>query len=379
MLRVMLRRRWMNRPYYFGAGPAALPEVVLRQVQEELLDWQGKGLSILELGHRTSDFVALMDRLEAHFRALLSIPSDYHVLFMGDPARSQFGMIPLNLLEEDEQAGYWVTGLWSQLALQEASKLKRAYCIASTEATGFREAFAETTWKLKDKTAYVYYTPNETVNGVRFAEPPCVGDIPLVADMTSCLLTEPLCVEAYGLIFAGAQKNLANAGLTVVIIADRVLKKIKQKKLPTMWDYRTWVESRSLFVTPPTFNCYVMLKVLEWVKEKGGVEYMYAQNLKKAQILYDYLEHSKCFINDIKKEARSFVNVPFRLRESLTSPNPCQKEAAFLAFARKRGLVGLEGHRTVGGLRASLYNAMPVEGVAALVECMHEFEEMYGC
>lgn len=363
----LILKRWLminNRPYYFGAGPAAIPTDVLIDIQQELLNWQGTGLSILEWGHRTPEFMDLMMQLESLFRSLLQIPDHYHILFMGDPARSQFGMIPMNLLAEGQQAGYWVTGLWSDLAFQEAVKLKQAYRIETTQPLS--EQLSPT---LKDHTAYVYCTPNETVNGVRF-EPPSIP-VPLVADMTSCLLMEPLDIERYGLIFAGVQKNLANAGLTVVILADHLLKSIQQTHLPTMWDYRTWVSSRSLFVTPPTFNCYVMLKMLHWVKAQGGVETLHTQNLKKAKTLYDYLDQSTCFVNEVNREDRSFINVPFRCVDA-------QKEPDFLAFAQQRGLIGLAGHRTLGGLRASLYNAMPLAGVIALVECMREFEETHG-
>lgn len=345
-----------------------LPESVLLEAQAELLDWQGLGVSVMEIGHRTPEFQALMASLEADFRALLSIPSDYHVLFLGGAARTQFSMVPMNLLHRGQCAGYLVSGAWSLLAYNEASRLSEAYCVASTESQGFVACPTFDERHLKANTAYLYYTPNETINGVRFGNTPWVPGIPLVADMTSSLLSEPLRVTDFGLIFAGTQKNIGIAGLTVVIIHSDLLTQATASALPIMMDYRTHVTHQSLYATPPTFSCYMASKMLQWIKKEGGVDALYETNCRKASRLYQYIDTSTFYHCAVVKEARSLVNVCFSLIKK-------ELEPVFLALAKQRGLYALNGHRTVGGLRASLYNAMPMEGVEALVTFMHEFAE----
>ncbi|MCX7116195.1 MAG: 3-phosphoserine/phosphohydroxythreonine transaminase [Gammaproteobacteria bacterium] len=357
----------MARPYYFGAGPAALPTPVLEEVQSELLDWQGTGLSILELGHRTSAFEGLMFELNHLFRELLSIPPDYHVLWMGGSTREHFGLIPLHFIGKGQTAGYWVTGMWSKLAFQEAQHLKRAHCIASTENTLFRDSPDSQLWTSAKNMAYVYVTPNETIQGVRFTPSFDWSDAPMVADMTSCLLTESIDVANYGLIFAGAQKNLANAGLSVLIMSPEMMARAAVKGIPTALNYQVTAAHHSLYVTPPVFNCYVMLKMMQWLKANGGIANMAQVQLKKAKALYDYIDTSDWYENQVARRARSWVNIPFKLKHPAL-------ESEFLEQAALSGLIGLEGHRSVGGLRASLYNAMPLSGVDALIECMQTFK-----
>ena len=356
----------MNRGYNFGAGPSMLPESILLEAQDELLNWQGLGMSVMEIGHRTPAFAALMEEAEQGIRDLLDIPVNYQVLFLGAAARSQFAMIPMNLLEAKQQAGYLVTGLWSRIAYEEASKLKQAYCVANGESNGFTDIPPSSEWQIKDNTAYLYFTSNETVNGLRFPQVPKISGIPLIADMTSSLLSEPINVSDYGLIFAGAQKNIANAGLTLVIISDELLSTINDKHLPTMLDYRIHSTTKSLYATPPTFNCYLATKMFQWIKEQGGVEALYEINCKKAAKLYDYIDSSSFYHCGVSKEARSLVNVCFTLEDP-------RLEKSFLDKAKGRGLLALNGHRSVGGLRASMYNSMPLEGVDLLVEFMCDF------
>lgn len=357
-----------KRPYNFGAGPAMLPESILCEAQDELLNWQGSGMSVMEVGHRTAPFEHLMSLLEADLRELLSIPVHYHVLFLGSPARTQFAMVPLNLLQGQSKGGYLVSGVWSFLAYEEACKLKQAYCIASTKDNNFTSTPDPATWTFSDNTAYVYYTPNETISGVRFNTTPKVAGIPLIADMTSCLLSEPIQVTDFGLIFAGGQKNICPPGLTVVIIRSDLLKMKPETPIATMLDYQIQVSHKSLYATPPVFNCYLAQKMFKWVKEQGGIDALYKVNCQKAAVLYQYIDESSFYHCAVQENSRSIVNVCFSLKKS-------ELESEFLKRAEQSGLYGLKGHRTVGGIRASIYNAMPMEGVKALVAFMHTFCE----
>lgn len=356
-----------HRVYNFTAGPATLPEPVLRDAQNELLNWKGMGMSVMEIGHRTPAFRDLLDHAESTLRALLGIPANYHVLFLGGAARTQFAMIPLNFLGEQQKAGYLISGVWSQMAFDEAVRLKNAYCAGTSKSSEFTTL---PQYSVSSQTRYVYYTPNETVNGVQFSSIPQVNELPLVADMTSCLLTEPIDVSNFSLIFAGAQKNIAPAGLTVVIIQDEFMQQITSSKIPTMLDYRVHAKHHSLYATPPTFNCYMADKMFTWIRAQGGIEALYKVNCQKAEKLYEYIDHSKLFKANVDKKARSKVNVCF----TMTKP---ELEEAFCIQAEASGLYGLKGHRLVGGLRASLYNAMPIEGVNALIEFMHQFEKKF--
>lgn len=355
-----------TRVYNFGAGPAMIPESILLEAQEELMNWHDEGMSILEIGHRTKAFTDLMQHAELTLRELLKIPEDYQVLFLGGAARTQFAMIPLNFLAPEEQAGYIITGVWSQMAFEEAQRLKKAYSVASGEGTQFKSIPAFDSWDIQSNTSYLYFTPNETVNGVRFPFVPKLSSMPLIADMTSCLLSEPIDITQYDLIFAGAQKNIANAGMTVVIVKNELLEKKAFPEVPSMLSYPVQAQHRSLYATPPVFNCYLADKMFSWVKEQGGIEALYKQNCIKSDLLYQYIDSSNFYFNSVAKEARSLVNVCFLLKKP-------ELEAQFIALAHQRGLVALAGHRTVGGLRASLYNAMPISGVEALIEFMSVF------
>lgn len=344
--------------YYFGAGPAVLPESILLEAQSALLDWSNAGVSILEVGHRSVAFMALLKQAEADLRELLVIPQNYHVLFLGGAARMQFSMIPQNLLSASKtQAAYIVSGMWSSMAFEEAKRLgSAAYVIEPGEVC-------------QANTAYVYYTPNETVDGVRFADIPDTHDVPLVADMTSCLLSEVIDVSRFGLIFAGAQKNIAPAGLTLVIIRDDLLDITPRCVVPTMLDYRVHAKHSSLYATPPVFQCYMAAKMFKWIKTQGKVKALHQVNIQKAAKLYAYIDASadyQCMVSDVK--LRSLMNVCFVLKNQ-------KHEADFLEQAEARGLRGLKGHRVKGGIRASLYNAMPMEGVDALIKFMDDFSK----
>ncbi len=369
---LMLKNKAMTtRVYNFGAGPAMLPESLLKEIQEELLDWQSTGMSILEIGHRTIEFTDLLKHAEVSLRSLLKIPNNYHVLFLGGAARTQFSMVPLNFILGNEQAAYLITGIWSQIAYQEATLLKNAYCLANENDTNYTTIPNDEYWQLETNTAYVYYTPNETINGVRFPYVPKTGNTPLIADMTSCLLSEPIDVKQYGLIFAGAQKNIANAGLTVAIVRDDLLGKSEELPIPTMLNYKIHVKNHSLYATPPVFNCYVAAKMFDWIKKQGGIEPLFRQNCLKAAKLYQFLDSTEFYSTKVSPEARSIMNVCFSIENT-------QVEDKFLTLAKERGLCALKGHRMVGGLRASLYNAMPMSGVDALLEFMSEFAKENG-
>lgn len=358
----------MTRVYNFGAGPAMLPESVLKQAQEEFLDWQGLGMSVLEVGHRTEAFQNLLDHAQKTLRMLLSIPKDYSILFLGGAARTQFAMIPLNFSISGKPPGYIISGIWSQLAFKEAQHLTNAYCVATSEADGFKSVPNQQEWTIHNHSSYIYFTPNETINGVRYPYQPKVGEIPLIADMTSCLLSEPIDIRNYDLIFAGAQKNIANAGLTLVIIKKDILQRIPQTNIPTMLDYKVHIKHQSAYATPPVFNIYLAAKMFEWLQERGGIESVFRENCLKAAKLYQFLDSSEFYTPSVEPEARSIMNICFSLKEQ-------SLEKKFLEQAESQGLCGLKGHRLVGGLRASLYNAMPLAAVDLLIDFMRDFEK----
>ncbi|WP_175990285.1 3-phosphoserine/phosphohydroxythreonine transaminase [Bacillus sp. Marseille-Q1617] len=354
----------MKTVYNFSAGPAVLPKPVLEKVQREMLDYEGTGMSVMELSHRSAPFQQIIDGAEALLRELLAIPENYHVLFMQGGASLQFSMIPLNLLGPGETAEYIVTGSWSKKAVKEADKvgevrthtMKNQAAIPAYSAKDFSE-----------KARYVHITSNNTIEGTRFNGYPDTGDIPLVADMSSHILSEKLDVSKFGLIYAGAQKNLGPSGVTVAIIRKDLVGKAPDY-CPTLLNYETYVKHGSLFNTPPTFAIYVLKLVLEWVKENGGVEGMEARNEEKAQLLYSYIDQSGLFHNPVSQENRSLMNIPFKADDD-------EVNARFLKEAKEAGLEFLKGHRSVGGMRASIYNAMPVEGVKELVDFMKTFEQ----
>ena len=359
------------RVFNFAAGPATLPVEVLEQVRDELLDWQGSGASVMEVSHRGKAFMAVAQESEALLRELLAVPADYHVLFLQGGATGQFAAVPLNLARAESTVDYLNTGHWSQKALREAQRYTaRVNVVADEAASRYTTVPAPEALRLTPDAAYVHYTPNETIGGVEFPYIPETGSVPLVADMSSTLLSRPLEVARFGLIYAGAQKNIGPAGLVVVIVRHDLAGKARAGT-PAVWDYQAMAQEGSLLNTPATFAWYVAGLVLRWLKRQGGLAAMAAHNRAKAQLLYDTIDASGFYRNPVDVHCRSWMNVPFTLADA-------RLDEAFLAGARAGGLVNLAGHRSVGGMRASLYNAMPFAGVEALVAFMRDFARRHG-
>ena len=360
----------MTQIYNFSAGPAVLPRAVLTRARDELLDWQGSGMSVMEMSHRGKAFVSIAEQAEADLRELLAISSDYQVLFLQGGATSQFAMVPMNLLRGRQQADYINTGAWSKKAIGEARRYCKVNVAATSEDSRFTSIPAQDTWQLDPVAAYVHYTPNETIGGVEFDWIPDTGEVPLVADMSSTILSRPLDVSRYGVIYAGAQKNIGPAGLTVVIVR-KDLAGDTLEGTPTMFDYQAHADSGSMLNTPPTYSWYLAGLVFQWLKEQGGLEAMAIINQRKAGKLYAVIDSSGFYGSPVDPQCRSWMNVPFTLADD-------SLDAEFLAQAATAGLVSLKGHRSVGGMRASIYNAMPEAGVAALTGFMEEFERTHG-
>lgn len=360
----------MSRIYNFSAGPAVLPEDVLRQARDEMLDWNGSGMSVMEMSHRGKEFVSIAERAEADLRELLAIPANYKVLFLQGGASSQFSMVPLNLLRGKKSADYINTGMWSKKAIDEAKRFCAVNVAASSEASKFTSIPARGEWKLDGDAAYVHYTPNETIGGVEFHWVPDTGAVPLVADMSSTILSRPIDVSKFAVIYAGAQKNIGPAGLTVVIVRDDLLGGA-QAGTPAMFDYKIHADNGSMYNTPPTYGWYLAGLVFQRLKNKGGLQAMAAINQRKAEKLYNAIDTSGFYKNPVEKSARSWMNVPFTIADE-------KLEKTFLAEAGQAGLKTLEGHRSVGGMRASLYNAMPEAGVDTLVDFMKDFARRNG-
>ena len=360
----------MSRVFNFSAGPAALPEAVLRQAADEMLDFGGTGTSVMEMSHRSKAFIDIHARAEADLRELLAIPKNYKVLFMQGGAAGQFAIIPMNILGGKTSADYIYTGQWSKKAISEAKKFCKVNVAASSEDQNFSYAPPQSTWKLDPNAAYVHYTSNETIGGVEFQWIPDTGSVPLVADASSHILSRPLDVSRFGLIYAGAQKNIGPAGLTIVIVRDDLLG-MASPITPEVFNYKVQAEADSMINTPPTYAVYIAGLVFAWLKKQGGLAAMEKLNMAKAKLLYDYLDQSEFYNSPVAKADRSRMNVPFRLKsESL--------DEAFLKGAKAAGLVELKGHRSVGGMRASIYNAMSIDGVQALVTYMRDFEKKQG-
>ena len=360
----------MARAYNFSAGPAMLPEEVLRQAREEMLDWHGSGMCVAEMSHRGKEFMSIAEQAEADLRELLAVPDVYKVLFLQGGASSQFAMVPMNLLRGGNKADYLNTGSWSKKAIAEARRFCSVNVAASTEDTKFKTAPAQEDLKLSADAAYVHFTPNETIQGVEFPYVPETGGKPLAADMSSTILSRPIDVSRYGVIYAGAQKNVGPAGLTIAIVREDLVGQ-PIVGTPTMFDYKTHADADSMYNTPPTYAWYLAGLVFQWIKHLGGLEAMAAINERKATALYAAIDASSLYSNPVDPACRSWMNVPFILA------NP-ELDASFLAEAKEAGLVTLKGHRSVGGMRASIYNAMPEEGVQALISFMQEFERRYG-
>lgn len=357
--------------FNFAAGPAVLPHEVLVQAREELLDWRGTGMSVMEMSHRGKDFMDIAAQAEADLRDLMSIPKNYKVLFLQGGATLQFAMVPLNLLGGKVSADYVNTGIWSKKAIDEASKFCHVNEIATSADKNFTYAPALKSWKLNKDAAYVHYTPNETIGGVEFGWVPQVGDVPLVADMSSNILSRPYDVSRFGLIYAGAQKNIGPAGLTLVIVRDDLIG-LADPRLPTMMNYKTHADNDSMYNTPPTYGMYMAGLVFQCLKRNGGVAQMEKANIAKAKLLYEAIDGSDGFyVCPVAQADRSRMNVPFVTANAAT-------DAEFVKQADARGLMQLKGHKLAGGMRASIYNAMPLEGVQALVEFMREFARNKG-
>ncbi len=353
-----------NRKYNFCAGPAALPEPVLQQAAEELVDFRGAGLSVMEMSHRSPEIVELFAQAEKDFRELLAIPEDYAVLFLQGGASSQFSAVPLNLLAGKTGADYVNTGQWSKKAIKEGARFCEANVVASSEDTNFSTIPAFDTWQLNKDAAYLHYTPNETIGGVEFGWIPEV-DVPLVADMSSTILSRPIDVSRFGVIYAGAQKNIGPAGLTMVIVHKELLGKAGEH-CPTMLDYKTAADADSMYNTPPTYSVYLAGLVFQWLKAQGGLEAMETINRRKADKLYSYIDNSDFYANPVEPASRSLMNIPFTLANS-------DLDKQFLAEAEEAGLLNLKGHRSVGGMRASIYNAVPEQAVDTLIAFMQDF------
>ena len=357
----------MARVYNFSAGPAMLPEAVLLQAQGELPDWHGAGASIMEMSHRGKEFVSVAAEAEQDVRDLLNIPKNYKVLFLQGGATAQFATIPMNLLRGKNAADYILTGAWGKKAISEAKKYCTVNLAASSEDNKFSGIPAFDTWSLSKDAAYVHYTPNETIGGVEFHWVPDVGDVPLVADFSSTILSRPIDVSRFGLIYAGAQKNIGPAGVTLVIVRDDLIGTVLPTT-PSVFDYAKQAEADSMLNTPPTYAVYLAGLVFKWLKQQGGLAAMGKINEQKASKLYAAIDGSSFYRNPVEKPSRSWMNVPFVLANA-------ELDKEFLAGATQAGLTTLDGHRSVGGMRASIYNAMPEAGVDALIAYMADFEK----
>jgi phosphoserine aminotransferase len=356
----------MSRVFNFSAGPAVLPEAVLERARNEMLDWNGSGMSVMEMSHRGKEFMSIAAKSEADLRELMAIPSNYKVLFLQGGASSQFAMIPINLLNGKTSADYLLTGQWSKKAVSEAKRYCSVNVLADTSASKYTTVPAAGSFKVNKDAAYLHYTPNETIVGVEFPYIPDSAELPLVADMSSTILSRPIDVSKFGLIYAGAQKNIGPAGLTIVIVREDLIGKAMES-MPIMFDYKTHADEDSMYNTPPTYGWYLAGLVFEWLKQQGGLAGMKKINQAKAEKLYAAIDASDFYSNPVEKSCRSWMNVPFILADA-------ELDKAFLEGAAKNGLMTLKGHRSVGGMRASLYNAMSLQGVTALVDFMAEFE-----
>ena len=356
--------------YNFAPGPALLPREVMAQVQEELLDWHGTGMSVMEMSHRGKEFLSIAEEAEADLRDILKVPAEYKVLYVPGGATMMMSMVPLNLLAGGETGDYVVTGNWSKKSYKEAARLGKINLAATSEADNYYTIPPRKDWKLSDKPAYVYICDNETIAGVEYHETPDVGGAPLVSDMTSNFLSRPFDVSRYGIVFASAQKNFGPAGVACVIAREDLIGRAGDKT-PFLLDLKTYADNESMFNTPPTFNWYFAGLVYKWVRKQGGLEAMDRRARERAGRLYAAIDGSDFYSNPIREEFRSRMNVPFILADE-------NLNAGFLAEAREHGLVELKGHRSVGGMRASIYNGMPMAGVEALVSFMQDFEKRHG-
>ncbi len=360
----------MTRVFNFSAGPAALPESVLRLAADEMLDWHGSGMSVMEMSHRGKEFIAIHAQAEALLRELLAIPAGYRVIFLQGGAIGQNAIVPMNLLRGRTRADYVDTGEWAKKSIKEAAKYCQVNVAATSKSSGYTHVPPQGEWQLDAQAAYVHICANETIGGVEYHWTPDTGEVPLVADMSSNLLSKPVDVARYGLIYGGAQKNIGPAGLTIVIVRDDLIGQALPIT-PSAFDYKQQADADSMLNTPPTYAIYIAGLVFGWIKAQGGLAAMEIHNQTKAALLYDYLDSTSFYSSPIARADRSMMNVPFKLHDEAL-------DEAFLKGAQARGMLQLKGHRSVGGMRASIYNAMPIEGVKALVAYMKEFASSHG-
>lgn len=357
----------MARVYNFSAGPAVLPEGVLKKAADEMLDYKGCGMSVMEMSHRGKEFKEIYQEAEANLRQIMKIPQNYKVLFLQGGASLQFSMVPLNLIGKNKKADYVNTGQWTKKAIKEAKKYLDVNVVASSEAENFTVIPKLDVNNFSKDADYFYIATNNTIYGTSYKEIPQTGDVPLVGDMSSNILSEPVDVSKFGIIFAGAQKNMGPAGVTLVIVREDLIKGVADN-IPVLLDYKTHADAGSMFNTPPCFSIYMAGLVFDWIKQEGGLETIQKNNQLKANLIYDYLDASNLFSSPVEKASRSLMNIPFVTGNE-------EMDAKFIQQAAAKGLKTLKGHRTVGGMRASIYNAMPIDGVKALVAFMQEFEK----
>jgi phosphoserine aminotransferase len=358
----------MKCTYNFSAGPAVLPKSVMLRAQAEMIDWHDSGMSVMEMSHRGKHYMSIIEKVESDFRSLFNVPKNYKVLFLQGGAIAQNSMVPLNLLN-GKKANYVVSGYWSKRSYQDALPFGDMSIAASSESIGYTKAPDLKEWKIDSSASYIHFCSNETIHGVEYFDLPSVKTIPVVADMSSHILSRPVDISQFGVIYAGAQKNIGPAGLTIVIVRDDLLE-VASSLTPSVFNWKTQAENQSMINTPTTYSIYMAGLVFEWLIELGGLAAIEKQNIKKAELLYNYIDSSDFYSNPIDIKNRSRMNVPFRIQNE-------DLHASFVTGAENLGMIGLKGHRLVGGIRASIYNAMPIEGVQALVDYMKDFEKSH--
>ena len=358
----------MKCTYNFSAGPAVLPKSVMLRAQAEMIDWHDSGMSVMEMSHRGKHYMSIIEKVESDFRSLFNVPKNYKVLFLQGGAIAQNSMVPLNLLN-GKKANYVVSGYWSKRSYQDALPFGDMSIAASSESIGYTKAPDLKEWKIDSSASYIHFCSNETIHGVEYFDLPSVKTIPVVADMSSHILSRPVDISQFGVIYAGAQKNIGPAGLTIVIVRDDLLE-VASPLTPSVFNWKTQAENQSMINTPTTYSIYMAGLVFEWLIELGGLAAIEKQNIKKAELLYNYIDSSDFYSNPIDIINRSRMNVPFRIQNE-------DLHASFVTGAENLGMIGLKGHRLVGGIRASIYNAMPIEGVQALVDYMKDFEKSH--
>ena len=358
----------MKCTYNFSAGPAVLPKSVMLRAQAEMIDWHDSGMSVMEMSHRGKHYMSIIEKVESDFRSLFNVPKNYKVLFLQGGAIAQNSMVPLNLLN-GKKANYVVSGYWSKRSYQDALPFGDMSIAASSESIGYTKAPDLKEWKIDSSASYIHFCSNETIHGVEYFDLPSVKTIPVVADMSSHILSRPVDISQFGVIYAGAQKNIGPAGLTIVIVRDDLLQ-VASPLTPSVFNWKTQAENQSMINTPTTYSIYMAGLVFEWLIELGGLAAIEKQNIKKAELLYNFIDSSDFYSNPIDIKNRSRMNVPFRIQNE-------DLHASFVTGAENLGMIGLKGHRLVGGIRASIYNAMPIEGVQALVDYMKDFEKSH--